>query len=185
MSVDARVEVYGLKEALKELNSISQGLRKQFTREYAEVMQPVVRDAQAMIPVKAPLSGMDRAWKTKSGFQILPGKAGGGWNAVAAQKMVKPKINTKKIKEFRGERVNVGTLRLVWLGVANSVYDMAGKRNANVMANNLEARFGRASRIMWPAMEKNQDTVMRNIQDLVDKVGELVSRRLQVETKKP
>jgi hypothetical protein len=184
MAVDARVEVRGLKEALKELNKISPSLRRQFTREYKEIMQPVVKDAQAMIPTKAPLSGMDRAWKTKSGFQILPGKKGGGWNAVAAQKMIKPKINTRKIKEFRGRLENVATLRLVWLGIANSVYDMAGRRSANMMANNLEERFGRASRIVWPAMEKNQDAVMQNVQSLVDKVAELVSRRLQIETRK-
>lgn len=181
--IDVSFQVYGLKEALRELNSISQKLRKEVTREYKTILQPVIEDAVRAIPVQAPLSGMDRAWKTKSGYQMLPGKAGGGWSATIAGRMVKPKINTRAIRDYGGQRVNVGTFRLVWLGAANSVYDMAGRRSANRLARNLEARWGRASRVIWPAWEQNQSSVMMLMEGLVKNVAEIVSRNLAVERK--
>lgn len=185
MTVSASLEVYGMKDALRQLNEISQKLRKQVTRDYADIVEPVILDARARIPDQAPLSGMDRQWKTKSGYLMLPGKSGGGWQAAIAQKFVKPKINTKRIKDFGGQRVNIGTFRIVWMGAANTVFDMAGRKSGNVMARNLEARWGKASRVVWPAYEKNQTQVEAGMMKLVEQVSLMVSRNLQATHTKP
>lgn len=185
MTVSASLEVYGMKDALRELNSISQKLRKEVTKEYAQIMEPVINDARSSIPTQAPLSGMDQQWKTKSGYLMLPGKAGGGWSAVVAQKMVKAKINTKRIKDFGGQRVNVGTFRLVWQGAGNTVFDMAGRKSGNPMARNLEARFGKASRVVWPAYERNATAVEAGMLHIVEFVSKIVSRNLQATARKP
>jgi hypothetical protein len=173
-----------MKDALRELNSISQALRKQVTKEYQRIMEPVITDAQSRIPTDAPLSGMNRQWKRGS-YVILPGKAGGGWNAALAQKMVKAKINTKRIKDFGGQRVNVGTFRLVWQGAANSIYDMAGRKTSNPMAKNLEARFGKASRVVWPAYEQHKTDVEGQMVSIIEFVGKTVTRNLQAIKPKP
>jgi hypothetical protein len=47
MSVDLSVPVYGLKDAIKQLNSVEPGLRTQITRDYRRIAKPVIDDAQS------------------------------------------------------------------------------------------------------------------------------------------
>jgi hypothetical protein len=64
--------VYGIKDAIKQLNSVEPGLRTQITRDYRRIAKPVIEDARRMVPTSVPLSGMNRNWTTASGFKILP-----------------------------------------------------------------------------------------------------------------
>ena len=64
------VEVLGLKEALRELNTMDKKLRREITRDFKQIVQPVITDAKQMLPSGAPLSGMARSWKGKSGADI-------------------------------------------------------------------------------------------------------------------
>ena len=57
MAVGAKIEVYGVKDALKELNKIDPTLRKQITKDAKDVAKPVVTDAQSKYPPTI-LSGM-------------------------------------------------------------------------------------------------------------------------------
>ena len=50
MAVSANIEVAGIKDALAKLNRIDKGLRMRITREFKEVMQPVVDEAQNLEP---------------------------------------------------------------------------------------------------------------------------------------
>ena len=70
--VSAKIEVVGLKEALKTLNKIDKSLRREITKDYKKIVQPVIDDANALVPTGVPLSGMARNWSTKSGFKMLP-----------------------------------------------------------------------------------------------------------------
>ena len=64
MPVSAKIEVYGLKDALKELNKLDPILRKQITKDAKEIAKPVVSDAQSKYPVTI-LSGMKYNWVQK------------------------------------------------------------------------------------------------------------------------
>lgn len=65
MPVYATVEVVGLKEALRELNTFDKKLRRQITRDYKAIVQPIEADAKrelASMGDKPPLSGWGRSW---------------------------------------------------------------------------------------------------------------------------
>jgi hypothetical protein len=201
VAVDLEVGVVGVKQALKDLNKIAPTLRRQITKDYAQIVEPMIKTAHQAIPQIAPVTGMDRTgWKTRSGLQILPPA---GWNGTAATKALKPKINTRRIKEFRGNKENVGTFGVVWRGFANTVFDMAGRKssgNKDVFSRMgshgrmvgavggphllaiLQGRYGSASRTVWPSYERNQNEIDNQMQKLVDEVMRLANSDLSKPT---
>ncbi len=70
--VSVKVDVVGLKDALKTLNKLDKSLRREITKDYKKIVQPVIDDANKLVPTGAPLSGMTRNWQTRSGFLMLP-----------------------------------------------------------------------------------------------------------------
>lgn len=175
MAVDTQVQVYGIKNALKELNKIDKSLRREITKDYKEIVKSVINDAKAAIPSNAPLSGFERKWKTKSGHEII---GEGGWKQAVAQKLLVAKISTRRVKEFRGNTVNVGTFRLVWSGLANQTFDIAGRKANNALSRALATRWGSASRVMWPSYEKNKSQVDDEMLKLCERVMNEVNRNL-------
>lgn len=201
MAVDIDVGVVGVKQALKDINKLAPALRRQITKDYAQIVEPIIKTAHQAIPQIAPVTGMDRTgWKTRSGLQILPP---GGWNGTAATKALKPKINTRRIKEFRGNKENVGTFGVVWRGFANTVFDMAGRKssgNKDVFSRMgshgrmvgavggphllaiLQGRYGSASRTVWPSYERNKNELDNEMQKLVNEVMRLANSDLSKPT---
>ena len=175
MVAETTVKVYGIKNALKELNKIDKSLRREVTKDYKKIVAGVIADAKEAIPQVAPLSGLNRKWTTKSGYEIIPD---GGWNKAISQKLLVAKISTRKVKEYRGDLVNVGTFRLVWSGIANQTFDMAGRKQTNALARALQLRFGSASRVMWPSFERNRSQVEAEMLKLCENVMKEVNRNL-------
>jgi len=168
-------EVYGLKDALRQLNRIDKSLRMEITRDFKRVVKPVVDDAKAHVPMEPPLSGMKYKWTVKrTGFQMFP------WEARKAVNMVKSKVSGKKPKQ-RGEWVtDLAVFYIGWYGMANTVYDMAGRKNSSEMGDNLTKKHGPASRVMWPAWDRNKATVEDEVLAIVERVGKAVNRYLIV-----
>jgi hypothetical protein len=166
--LQTKIEVYGLKEAIKQLNSVEPGLRNQIAKDFRSVAKPVINDALALIPGTVPLSGMGRNWTTKSGFKMLP------WEAGRKQK-ISAKINTKKVSEFRGQIRNVGVFNIVYSGSTGTLFDMAASGRLGAA---LSARYGNRSRVMWKAMEKNNETVESEMRRIVETVMEKVDRNV-------
>jgi hypothetical protein len=175
MDSNTTIEIYGIKKALTELNKIDASLRRQVTKDYKRIVSSVIADAESAIPMSAPLSGMNRKWATKSGNIVIPP---GGWNKAVARKFLTAKISTRKVKEFRGNLVNVGTFRIVWSGLANQTFDMAGRKAFNQMAGALTNKFRGASRALWPAFEKNKNNVEAEMLKLCEDVMKEVNRNL-------
>jgi hypothetical protein len=193
VAVDITVGVVGLKESLKELNKIAPTLRRQITKDYIQIMQPVTNTVQKIIPTIPPVSGMSKGWRTKSGAEMLPAS---GWNGNKAQKLLKPKINTRKVKEFQGQTENVGTFGVVLKGNVNTIFDMAGRKsrgNTDVFSRvgshgrrvgtvggpqliaMLQGRYGGASRAVWAGYERSKNEVDREMEKLVQRVMDLVN----------
>ena len=165
-SVSTKVEVVGLKDALKTLNKIDKSLRREITKDYKKIVQPVIDDANNLVPSNAPLSGMARNWSTKSGFKMLP------WVPGFKQKIA-AKINTRNIKEYAGNKSNVGTFVIQWQGATGTMFDtsMDGR-----LGRALTARYGRSSRVMWKAYEQREGDVMSEMEKLVKRVMDEANR---------
>jgi hypothetical protein len=166
--LNTKIEVYGLKDAIKKLNSVEPGLRNEIAKDFRNVAKPVINDALALIPGTVPLSGMGRNWTTKSGFKMLP------WEAGRKQK-ISAKINTKKVSEFRGQIRNVGVFNSVYSGSTGTLFDMAASGRLGAA---LSARYGNRSRVMWKAMEKNNETVESEMRRIVETVMDKVDRNV-------
>ena len=176
MAVEASIEIAGLKEALKTLNSIDKSLRRQVTKDYKEIVQVVIDDAQKIVgniqsrnPKNVPLSGMARNWTTKSGFKMLPWLPG-------YEQSIKAKINTRNIKEFNGRTTNVGTFSIAYLGSTGTLLDMSSNGS---LGRNLTAQYGDRSRVMWKAWERNEANVMDEMDKLVRRVMKQVGQELR------
>lgn len=150
MTATAKTEVVGAKEAIKALRKLDPELRKQFNRDVKEITLPIVQRGQAAYPDKM-LSGMDRKWAQR-GNPKFP------YNASKARKGVKPKIDTK--------RDAVAVVKVVQTDPAATIVEFAGKKTSNRLATALD-RFGRVSRFLWPAAEKELPAVTRQIERTV------------------
>ena len=177
MSIETTYEVYGLKQALSELSRVDRRLRLQITRDFKQLTNPLVADIRSQIPEEAPLTGMSRKWVTQRGFQMFP------WNGSVAMTMVKQSVSAKKPKEFAGIVRNLAVFSVKWQGMANTVYDMAGRKNKSPMGDALEGKHGRPSRIMYPAFERHEGEIQQGMLDIVEKVGSAVNKRLNVVAK--
>ena len=167
MPVSAKIEVYGIKEAFKELNKLDPILRKQITKDAKEVAKPVVSDAQAKYPPVI-LSGMKYNWVQK-GKQKFP------YDQMKARKGITVKIDTSK--------KNVGTIVITQKDPAAAIIDMAGKKGGTSAQSDrfisaLTMMFGMPSRVMWPAYNGNADAVQKNMVELVATVMAAVGRKM-------
>jgi hypothetical protein len=154
--INVSLEVAGLKEALKEIQSIDKSVRRQITRDYKQLMAPTVRDATNALKniPDEPMSGWARNWdpmnrgndnssyrKDRSDFQIgrfsksvkrrlSQGETFQGvlpWDTAAATKMLKVNINTKAVKQYAGRDVNLAVFSISLRGVANTIFATAGR----------------------------------------------------------
>ena len=175
MAVDATIEVAGIKDALRVLNKIEPGARRELTRNYKKVMEGVRQDVKNSIPFGPPLSGMRYNWTTKSGAQIFP------W--ADYNNNVRVGVSGKRIGEFSGFLTNLATFYLRYDGPSAVVVDMSGKGNVPTrrgasMVANLTRKYGSPSRFLWPAWERNKASVIDEIKDLVDDLMRRTSREL-------
>ena len=167
MAVGVNIEVVGIKDALAKLNRIDKKLRMQITRDFKEVMQPVVEEAQGRLPFGAPLSGMNYKWTTKSGYPILP------WSG--ADDTVKAGVSGKKVREFAGFQQNLGTFFIRYKGPTAVLFDMTGRKTPATQAgkrfaNNMNRKHGQASRVLWPAWDAAGEKVVDQVRALVKRV---------------
>lgn len=169
MAVDfAPIEVAGLKEALKELNDIDKKLRRQVTRDFKQIMQPVVADAMMRLPGVAPLSGMKRSWKGNSGAQLM------AWQPELVSRNIKAFTSGKKVRDTgKGFKQNLAVFGVRWAGPQAQVFDMA---KGGAMGSQLTARFGNPSRVIYRAYEARRNEVDQQIKDLVSNVMRQVGR---------
>ena len=166
------VEVLGLKEALKELNTMDKKLRRQITRDFTKIVQPVLGKAESLLPNDPPLSGMARSWKGKSGADIM------SWNDLRVRKNLKAFTSGKKVRDApSGFRQNLGVFGIRWLGPQATALDMLAK---GVMADNLTDRFGPPSRIIYRAYDSASDEVQRQVKELVNKVMKLTNNAMRI-----
>jgi hypothetical protein len=169
MSASFGVEFNGLKVALAELNQIDKKLRRQITKDFKAIVQPVVGKAESMLPGGAPLSGMARSWKGKSGADIM------SWQDARVKRNLKAFTSGKKARETpMGFTQNVGAFGIRWSGPQATIFDMARKGQ---MAENLTAKYGQPSRVIYRAYESASTQVERQVQELVNRVMMLTGRQ--------
>ncbi len=167
MSFEANIEVAGIKDALKTLNRIDKSLRREITKDYKRLTQNVVDDAYQAIPLGPPVRGMARKWKVRSGAELLP------WGQF--NQRVIAKINTKRVKEYAGQNVNLATFVVRWENPDAALFDFL---STGRLGEQLDIKFGKPSRVIWKSWERNKDDVNARMTQLVKRVMDATSKEL-------
>ena len=162
MTASANIEIVGVKDAIRSLNKVEPGLRKQFQQDATRIAQPAIEEAQRGY-VGLPLSGMGYKW-TQDGKKIFP------YDPVKAAKGVKLKLDAA--------RNAVAVIVIQQKDRAAAVFESAGRKNANNLGNSLgELKPGR-TRIIGPAVYRKRSSIEREMSQAAMQAIETVNREL-------
>lgn len=168
-------EVVGLKEALKTINKLDKQVRRQLTKDFEQAASPMLDAIRQSVPTEPPLSG----FATKSRL---------AWRRNEARS-IRVKLDTRRARysnEKTGQQystVGVVKIRTTTPGVA--VFDIAGKASSGktqqgtALIANLQRRFGSPSRAMWPNAERKWQEVEANLEPVLQKVQDEMTRLLK------
>ena len=188
-------EIYGIKEALKELNDFDNKYRREVTKQIGGAGQQIVSEARSMVAHfdnskqnGAPLSGMVRG-------NLIKGR-NTSWKTDQVQKGFKVKVGVRASKERyvnfnRSDDLgNRYTSQVVYgskpyqlmviqqADAAGAIYDHAGAQTQGMFVTNLDVEVGGQPRAVDIAVENNREAVTEKVMQIVDTVMDLTNRKL-------
>lgn len=174
----AQLEVVGVKEALRKLNQIDKVARRQLTKDYAQIVSPIIAEARALTPQQAPLSGMAYTWKGRGAKQTRPIFP---YNAGKTDRAIKPFVSGKKPRQFGNFVSNLATFGVRWNSSDAIVIEMSGKgpvptAKGKQMVHDLSQRYGQPGRFLWKAYLRHEAQVIREVTVLINDLMRRVQR---------
>jgi hypothetical protein len=158
MPYKADMELVGLRDAIRSLNKIEPGLRKQFVADARRIAKPAVDNVRRGY-TKVPLSGMSRKW-SQNGRQLFP------FTVAKAQRGVQVKVDTDR-------RTN-NTISIVQKDQAAAIFETAGRRTDNSLERSLGQLAPGRTRIIGPAVYRArpefEDELRRSILSVIKRV---------------
>lgn len=176
------LQVKGIKQALAELNSIDKKLRRSFTVEYKTIVQPMVDEAQYLVPVRAPMSGWNRSWTPRNSRRPIGANNVLPWGG-NEQRAIKPYLSGKRPRTVGGTTRNLAAFGMKWTSRNAVLFDAAGQARTpqgEQMLDTLGQRYGSPSRAMWRAYEQSGPDIQYEIRQLVEKIMNAVGRNIKV-----
>ena len=156
------LDFVGLKDDLKVINSLDKTFRREITKEFKNIADPVIKAAQAEDLSRMALSGFSRKWTTKSGYQMFP------LNEAKLDKFIVAGTSGKKPKMFRGNMQNASVFFIRWKSSQATLLEMATRGE---MGANLTNKTGLGSgRVIWRSYEQHQNEVVKAVEDLVSTI---------------
>ena len=188
-------EIYGIKEALKELNDFDNQYRREVTKQIGGAGQQIISEARSLVAHfdnskqnGAPLSGMVRG-------NLIKGR-NTSWKTDQVQKGFKVKVGVRASKERyvnfnRSDDLgNRYTTQVVYGSkpyqlmviqqndAAGAIYDHAGRNTSGTFVTNLDVEVGGQPRAVDIAVENNREAVTQKVMQIVDTVMEKTNRKL-------
>lgn len=187
MAATANLQVYGVKEALAEINKIDRTLRRQITKDIqAGAGARLVTAARSFIPSRPPLSRMvngnmikgrdGTGWSTNrvlAGIRTVVGKAGQRSRTVT--------FSNGRTADFKATQYQL--LVLQQRDAAGAIWDHVGIRGGGQFVSNLLAKGehvgpAAAPRALEPAAESVLPAVEDEVEKIVTQVMAIVNRNL-------
>jgi hypothetical protein len=148
MTATANIEIVGLKEAIRSLNKIEPGLRKEFVAQANAIAQPAINEAKAAY-VAIPLSGMARKW-TQNGRSIFP------FSIAKAVSGVKLKVDAS--------RNATSLIYITQTYLAAAVFETAGRKQQNRLGDALGRVQAGRTRLIGPAVYRKKNAIEREME---------------------
>jgi hypothetical protein len=171
MAVSSNIKVIGVKEAIRSLNKIEPGLRKEFTKDAARIAQPAiqgVQNAYKSMPLStkapAPLSGMTRNW-TQSQSKKFPFS-------------LRLAVNGVKLKVDASYKA-VSVIYIAQMNAGAAIFEAAGRKNpGNQLAQSLTPVSPGRTRIIGPAVYRQRPKIEGEMKKSISDVVARVQREL-------
>lgn len=177
--MNTTLRVRGVKETLREIRKLDRELEKELKDNVNKVAAPVVdavKDAYSKAGV--PLSGMSRRWARTSA---------GGTTRYTFPYKVASAVSGVRIR-FDTRRGAIGVIKVQQYNPAASVFEAAGRKNANYLALDLDINqtrgwvSGKPSRILGPVTYKaaRSSGVAAEIKRVFDEAAKRINKRIEV-----
>ena len=165
MPVSAKMEIVGAKDAIRSLNKIEPGLRKQFAADATRIAQPAISEAQRRYSsVGVPLSGMTRNWAS-NGRKIFP------YNVSKASRGVKIKL--------QGDRRVTSVILIEQRDAATAVWESAGRKTKNALGDALGFIKPNTSRVLGPSVFSRRNEISGEMEKAILEVTRRVEKELK------
>jgi len=163
MTANISVEVAGINEAIRSLNKIEPGLRKEFNNEARVIAQPAtdaVKNAYKFVP----LSGMERKWAGPAvkGRRVFP------FTIAKARKGVDVVFNT--------DRRSLGVINIVQRDAGTAIFETAGRKNDNPLGDSLGRLSPGRTRLIGPVVYSKRRDIEKGIERLAIKIVNRVNK---------
>jgi len=196
------VNITGVQQTLKALNSFDNRYRRQVTKDIKNAGDQIINEARSMVAHfdnslmnGAPLSGMVRGreknWKTsavQAGFKVKVGVRASKERYVNYQRGGIP--SGPKGRGTTGtytEQVVYGSKPYQLMVVqqadaAGAIYDHAGRQTNSTFVTNLDTEVGPEPRAIDVAIERNKEAVIDKVRQIVQTVENLISRDIEAQS---
>ena len=147
MTTNTSIQVVGVRDAIRSLNKVEPGLRKQFVQDANLIAQPAIQEVQRGY-TKVPLSGMARKWE-QDNKKIFP------FSVARASSGVKLKVDAS--------REATSLIYITQTNVAAAVFEAAGRANPNSLGDSLGQLKPGHTRVLGPAVFRKRREIEREI----------------------
>ena len=166
MGVNNDISVLGINEAIRALNKIEPGLRKEFNNEARAIAAPAldaVRSAYKFVP----LEGMNRTWAgpAVNGRKVFP------WSIEKARKGVDVVFNT--------DRRSTGTITIVQRDAGTAIFETAGRKYSNPLGDALGTIQPGRTRIIGPVVYSKVNEIASAMEKVALRIVQRVNRELK------
>lgn len=187
MPATASYQVYGIQEALAEINKFDRDLRRRITKDIQQgAGTRLVNAARSFIPTKAPLSRMVNG-------NMIKGRDGTGWSRERVLRGIRTivgkrgqRARTVNFSNGRTASFKATEYQLLVLqqrDVAGAIWDHAGIKGGGLFVSNLVSQGehvgpAAAPRALEPAANSVLPAVEAEMEKIVQRVMTIVNRNL-------
>jgi hypothetical protein len=165
MPVSPSIQIVGAKQAVRSLNKLEPGLRKQFAADATRIAQPAISEAQRRYSsIGVPLSGMTRNWAS-NGRKIFP------YNVSKASRGVKIKL--------QGDRRVTSVILIEQRDAATAVWESAGRKTTNALGDALGFIKPNTSRVLGPSVFSRRNEISGEMEKAILEVTRRVEKELK------
>ena len=160
------VEIQGINEAIRSLNKIEPGLRKQFNNDAREIAKPAtdaVKNAYKFVPRE----GMNRKWAGPAvrGRKVFP------FTVAKARRGVDVTFNT--------DRRSLGVINIVQRDAGTAIFETAGRASRNHLGTMLGAISPGRTRLIGPVVYSRRRELEEGMRKLALKIVNRVNKELK------
>ena len=163
MTVNSSIEVVGVRDAIRSLNKIEPGLRKQFVQDATAIAQPAILEVQRGYQ-REYLSGMARSW-SQCGSKKFP------FSVARAISGVKLKVDAS--------REATSLIYIAQMNAGAAIWESAGRKTSNSLGNNLgNIPAPNHTRNLGPAVFRKRREIEREMLTATNEVKKRVQKEL-------